>query len=55
MSSVRGKGPDFGRDLHGLRLEPLELQLFHIMGKHLKVVDPVIAPQHTDEPLTMSR
>ena len=21
-----------------------------IMGKHLKVVDPVIAPQHTDEP-----
>ena len=46
----KGKYPDLGRDLHGLRLEPLELQLLHIVTEHLKIHRPVVAPQHADEP-----
>lgn len=49
MSSVREKARILGGIFMAFALSRLELQLFHIMGQHLKVVDPVITPQHTDE------
>ena len=36
---------DLGRDLCRLCLEPLKLQLFHVVGEHLKIDAAVIAAQ----------